>query len=463
MLKTIIIKELQTNVYSLKFIFAFVLTIVLFSISSVSFVVQYREQKSIYEQGISKLHENLKNVSDNASNFAMNMNAFPFSPRNSAFIASSEEENIPNTIIYTAFNVYGFSIAEGSKNPFVLPSKNLNWEFIITVLFSFLAIIFTYDSISGEKEMRTLALGMSNSVSRSTILTGKFLGALITLGLFLVLGFILSILIVVVSGQVIISGATLSEIGLFAGLSVLLIACISALGILVSVLSYNPNTSLLIGLLVWLFFLYIIPHTTLLLSNFIDPITPSQIVEENTINSRKIIEASFPEGKWRSSGDPFEPAHKIRAAMQMAFMLDEKKIRDAWYQEQFRQYELTSKLTCISPVFMIEMADESVLDGGFRRFEKNWEDLHAYQEQFLSWFKTFDAADKNSPHWLNPYENYSSSKQKININEVPVYTEKVVAVPKRILNSSVYMLLLVIYTVVLYAISFIIFIRYDVR
>jgi ABC-type transport system involved in multi-copper enzyme maturation permease subunit len=112
---------------------------------------------------------------------------------------------------------------------------------------------------------------------------------------------------------------------------------------------------------------------------------------------------------------------------------------------------------------MIEMADESVLDGGFRRFKKNWEDLHAYQEQFLSWFKTFDAADKNSPHWLNPYENYSSSKQKININEVPVYTEKVVAVPKRILNSSLYIILLAIYTVILYAISFIIFIRYDVR
>jgi len=258
--------------------------------------MEYKEQKSIYEESVTKISENLKNVTENASRFAQNMNAFPFAPRNSAFIASGQEESIPNTIVYTAFNVYGFSISEGSRNPFILPAKNVNWEFIVSLLFTFMAIIFTFDAVSGEKEMRTLALGLSNSISRGTLLAGKFFGCVIILGLFIILGIAVSLIILITSGQVIISGVTMSEIAGFALLSFLLVSCITAVGLLTSVLSNQPNTSLLIGLMVWLFFMYIIPHSTLLMSNKLFPVESSGVVEENTQNSRKIIEASFPDG-----------------------------------------------------------------------------------------------------------------------------------------------------------------------
>jgi hypothetical protein len=149
--------------------------------------------------------------------------------------------------------------------------------------------------------------------------------------------------------------------------------------------------------------------------------------------------------------------------MQMAFMQGEKSIRDAWYQDQFSQYLKTSKLTCVSPMFAFEMANEKLLDGGFQRFSKNWDDLHTYQEQFLAWFKAFDAKDKNSPHWLNPYEDYSSSKQTINIGDVPVYTERAVPMNRRLTQSGVYFALLLGYSAVLFLVTFAFFIRYDVR
>lgn len=464
MLKTIIIKELQNHLYSLRFIFALVLTLFLFGIASVSFIVEFKDQKAIHQENLTRISENMKNVANNASRFAQNMNVFPFAPRNSAFMSSGQEDVMPNTIIYTAFNVYGYSIAEGSNNPFVLPSRNINWEFIVMLLFSFLAIIFTFDTVSGEKEMRTLALGMSNSVSRGVILTGKYLGAVTILSLFIVLGIIVSLLMLSISGQVVINGVTMAEIAGFVVMSVLLIACMAALGLLASVLTNNPNTSLLIGLMIWLILLYIIPHTTLLLSNKLFPVESSQVIDENTGNSRKVIEASFPDGKWHSEGgNPFEPDHQIRANMQMAFMQGEKEIRDAWYQDQFSQYVKTSRLTCVSPMFAFEMANERLLDGGFQRFSKNWDDLHTHQAQFLEWFKTFDAKDKNSPHWLNPYEDYSTSKQAINIGEVPVYTEKIVPMNRRLTQSGVYIALLLGYAAILFFVSFTIFIRYDVR
>ena len=109
MLKTIITHELQNHVYSPRFVLALVLTLFLFGISTVSYLVEYKEQRNTYEQGIQKLQEYKKDIAKNASKFAQFRNSLPISPRNSGFIASCQEENIPNTIIYTAFNVFGIA------------------------------------------------------------------------------------------------------------------------------------------------------------------------------------------------------------------------------------------------------------------------------------------------------------------------------------------------------------------
>ncbi len=464
MLKTIIIKELLNHLNTLRFQFALVLTLLLFGVSSISFIIDFKEQKDIHEQGMSKIHENMKNVTDNASRFAQNRNVYPFAPRTSSFVTSCKEEVMPNSIAYTAFNVYGFDVAKGNINPFILPSKDVNWEFIIMLLFSFLAIIFTFDTISGEKEMKTLALGLSNSVSRGILLTGKFFGSVIILSLLLFLGIIVSLVVLLVSGQVAITSLLLFEIAGFIFLSFLLIACVTTIGLLSSVVSSNPNTSLFIGLMIWLVFMFVVPHTSLLLSNKLFPVESADIIAQNTENARKVIEAGFPDGKWHSeSGNPFEPDHKIRADMQMEFMLGEEKIKDNWYNSQFSQYRNTCRLTMISPMFVFELGDESLLNGGFQRFQKNWNDLHAYQEQFLSWFKTFDAKDEKSPHWFNPYEDYSTSKLKVDIDEVPVYTERTVSFTDRLVDGGLYIALLLVYATILFFVSFVLLIRYDVR
>ena len=202
----------------------------------------------------------------------------------------------------------------------------------------------------------------------------------------------------------------------------------------------------------------------MLLSDKLFPVVSSEVIAQNTKNSQKTIEASFPAGKWSSnSGKPFEPAHKIRANMQMEFMLNEKKIMDSWYNSQFSQYSNTGKMTLISPMFIFELGNESLLSGGFQRFKKNWNDLHVYQTQFLDWFKTFDAKDPKSPHWYNPYEDYSTSKSKIKIEEVPEYSERSLSFSQKMSESAFYIVLLLVYTTVIFLLSFILFIKYDVR
>ena len=465
MLKIIFIRELQHYIYSLRFHIALALVILIYCIVTVSYIFEHKEQKINYDN-LSKEQEEYHRVQaeKSATEFAIRNKIFGAEPRNSGFISSCKEEIIPNIIIYSAYNVFGYEISTGKNNPFLLQSENVNWSFIIIMLFSFLAIIFSFDAVSGEKESCTLALCMSNRVSGNTLLLGKFIAITTVLSVFALLGSILSIAIITAVPDIMITFNTLLELLGFIILVFLLIACISAIGLMSSVISYNSNISLLVSLSLWMVFLFVIPNSALLFSGKLFPADKEEIVAEKSRKSREEIEASYPEGKWSSRGnDLFYPRHEIRANMQMDFMLSKKKFYDDWYNQLFRQYENTRKLTWISPFALFELGTEAMLDGGYYRFKKNWHGMQNYQTQLLQFFKEFDGNDKESPHWYNPYENYSTTIKSCAFEEVPRYTERTLPMMKRISNMIVYIVLLALYTFIVFSFAIIRFKNYDVR
>ena len=66
---------------------------------------------------------------------------------------------------------------------------------MIGYVLSLIAILFTFDSISGERERGTLRLMLANSIPRHTVLLGKFLGALISISAPLTLAVLMNLLI----------------------------------------------------------------------------------------------------------------------------------------------------------------------------------------------------------------------------------------------------------------------------
>jgi ABC-type transport system involved in multi-copper enzyme maturation permease subunit len=144
-------------------------------------------------------------------------------------------------------------------------------------------------------------------------------------------------------------------------------------------------------------------------------------------------------------------------------MNSEKQIKDEWYRSQFRQYEIASRFTYISPISLFGIISEAVIGSGYPRFQKNWDDMHNYQIQFLSWFKEIDAKDPKSPHWYNPSEDISTSREKVKFEEIPLYSETIMSVPQRLKGALPGILLLIVYSAVLMGISVALFNRYDVR
>jgi ABC-type transport system involved in multi-copper enzyme maturation permease subunit len=254
------------------------------------------------------------------------------------------------------------------------------------------------------------------------------------------------------------------EIAGFLLAAIVYTACIAAFGLLSSVLSRAANVSLVIAISFWLLFVAIIPNSALFWGQTLFPIKSAQAISEQIQKARSDIRQSAPAGSMAAnSSNPFLPQHKLRAAFQMNLMESDKRILDPWIQDMVRQVERTRLITFLSPVSLFGYLSEAIVGGGYLRLRKNWDDLHTFQERFLAFLKEKDAADKDSPHWYNPYEDFSTTKKPVKFSEIPVFRERVTPIAERMANAGIFFLILGLYTAVVFTLTFVLFLLYDVR
>jgi len=465
MIKTIIIKELQNNLYSLRFHISFLLCIVIFAVGTIAFLKNQDAKMQEYSKYQAEFRNELKETAEsNVGKLAVNQRAFIWRPRANAFISDCKEKYFPNRFIYSAYNVYGFEVGHGGTNPFLSAFQELNWSFIVSVVLSFTVLLFTFDTISGEKETGALALTLSNSIPRATVLLGKYISAIITTMVMAIFGIVLSILIVLFSRKVDFTSSMLMETLAFLLLVFLFLSCTAAIGTLSSVIAHKSNVSLLISLTFWLVFVVIIPNTAIFWANKIFSIEHADIISRKIYAAQQEHRKSAPPGSGSSSDEnPSMPEHKLRADLYTKLNDAEISIKNAYYQDMFRQLERTRLVTLMSPVALFDYMNEAVVGGGYSRFKKVWADLHEYQAQFLQFFKTIDAADPDSPHWYNPWEDLSTTKKPVTFEQVPVFEEKPLSLAARFSFLRNYLVIMIFYIAAVFSLTFVLFLGYDVR
>ncbi len=437
---------------------------VVFMTGSTAYIFQYKAANDEYRIYRTQIRNDLSEQSEsNITRVAVDMRNYFFRPPQIGFIEDAKAQYIPNTITYNAYNVYGYSISRSSGNPYLNLSQELNWGFIITIILSFAILLLAFDMVSGERELHTLSLVLSNRVSRPILISGKYISIIITSFLMVLPGFIISLLMLIASGILDLNTIVLFEAFEFIIAQILFISCIGALGLFCSVISHSSNVSLLIGLTLWSMFLIFSPNMAVFTAENLFRIKNSETIQTEIETAKAAINNSAPEGSWSMGMDPFYPKNELRANNQTNLMNAEKKIRDSWYTDQFRQYKRASYITYLSPISLFGMVSESVTGVGFSRFMKNWNDLHLFQLQFLAWFKEIDRKDPKSPHWYNPYEVCSTSRTTVRFDNIPQYEESMMTLPQRLSEAMPGALLLVIYSIMLFGITVVLFNRYDVR
>ena len=153
MLLHIILREIKYNILSLRLHITMILTIIIFGFGAIAFVQNYNDNLINYKKDHQKYIDGLREKAENSlTSLAIDQNHISLKPRSNAFISGAKENYTPNRFRYSAYNIYDFSVKHGSINPYLSSFHEMNWTFIIAIIVSFVVLLFTFDSISGEKD-----------------------------------------------------------------------------------------------------------------------------------------------------------------------------------------------------------------------------------------------------------------------------------------------------------------------
>lgn len=263
MVMTLARKEILANLVSYKFFVAILLAVLLIS---ASFAVMYRDYKgrlADYELNRPKPNQAVAIVPPN-----------PLS-----ILAKGLDEPMSRSF---SIGVIGFTVTSGQSagNAIFSFFPAPDFLYVVRVVMSLVALLFGFDQISRERERGTLRLILTNPVSRSTVLAGKWLGNFLSLAAPFLLISMLGMTLISLDPSVRLYQAGLSRLALILGMSVLYIALFLSLGMFVSVLTKRSASSLVILLFVWAVLVFVLPNMGTLLARQIVQVPSARALSE---------------------------------------------------------------------------------------------------------------------------------------------------------------------------------------
>lgn len=148
---------------------------------------------------------------------------------------------------------------QSSANRFFALFRQLDLQFVVLVVLSLAAVLFSFDMVSREKRQGTLKLMLSNSVGRWRVLLAKWLGALLVVALQAIIAILFCLLYLLFIANAPLDADFYMRTAAFALIAVLYLAVFTGIGLLISTLTHRPATSLIFALLVWAVLVFVIP------------------------------------------------------------------------------------------------------------------------------------------------------------------------------------------------------------
>lgn len=265
------------------------------------------------------------------------------------------------------------------KMPFV---PELDWVFIIKVVFSLYVLLLAFRSISGEKEIGTLRLVLSNTLRRSQLLTAKYISIILTIGIPLILGGLISLSIFSILLPQALSLSVILRIGLMILLAFFYLSIFTFLGLFVSSLVYRSSVVLLILLSIWILFVIVVPNVSGILSNKLTN-APSEFQTAKQVGPiiKKQVWAEIYKIKDRVKKGELTNEETIKSETDRAFEKGQENVRNHYvvYESAMkRRTKLARKLSRFSPTALFQFASESLADTGYRREERFQKDTETY-------------------------------------------------------------------------------------
>jgi len=467
----IFLKELQNYLLNRSILFAYGVIIVLFALNASVYVFQCQDIFQKHENNVALNYRDL--IYDEEARIYMGeevVRTLPSMvslqqnihrrPSSLSFMSGTAEGIVPDGVSMKMLEEPDFETF-AQYNPHINPSLSIDWTTIMIYVVSFLCLCFSYNAFSGEREDGTLKLMLANSMSRSSIIFAKYFGLLVVFLIPILVGIMVSCLIFEISPAVHLQSADYAKIGWFFIVSALMVSLTIMLGFFVSSLTKNSYVSLIISLLCWTLLAVIIPNISWIVSsqvNKVPAVTTIHQEEEQQKNALKDCYMGW-QGTEQNARDRKDCIDR-RTAIHNSLWSD-------YHNLQMMQTSNAIDLSKISPFGLFRFLGDKISGNNFHGYVRFFKQAKNYQLTFQDYVVSKDKADPESRHlfWNESSWTYGNfmSRQPIVLGEVPQFTAQPQTFRELVADSIGDVAILCFWVIGLFVLSFVAFVRYDVR
>ena len=321
MLGLIIKKEIQDNLLNVRFVGACLVSIILIVSTIIVLSESYKNELRDY-QSRAVTQENFIDRFGHSNRISWMSTLMREPSRYHTLVSGIDHEAAQENFV---------------SNPVPALLSRLDFVVIVTIIMSLLAVLFSYNAISGEREDGLLKLMLSTRVSRGTIIFGKFIGGNISLLLPFTIGVLCGLLSIAMNPNLQFQNTDLGVFLLLLLASFFYISVFYGASLFCSTRSHTSNEAVLKSLFVWVLFVLVIPNISAPLAAQVYGIPSWTQVEQNVfritseerdkiINQRQrdLLQKQFPD---------------LAGALGMSKQEIQSKVdSDPLFRERFAQY-----------------------------------------------------------------------------------------------------------------------------
>jgi len=392
-------------------------------------------------------------------------------------------------------------------NPYLSIFSTFDVLLIFKIVISALALLVAYDVVSGEKEQGTLSLTLSNRVARAHILMGKLLAGALTLAVPTTVAFIVGLLLLLGFPSIDLQASDWARIGIMYIASLAFLLAVYNVGLLFSCLTKSSALALVLGLFFWVLTIVVIPNGSVYLARRIHRVPDVETRNEQIESVRGQLRHEWSEkhnelpqggGAYAAEGpfggrghwyiivcDPAEAEYwKKGASLEMS--LNSKYGRKLWEVEHayveglLMQTQLARSIGMISPTCLYDNIMSALAGTNMADFQAWIASAGTYRQTILAYIcnKTDDLRDlsyitqsteaeriawaKGGEFSKGAVQAASEHTLPLNLEDLPRFTYST-GVTEGLRRGAADLILLFVFNIVFFSLSFAAFQKYDAR
>lgn len=468
MLRDIIRKEILDNITSPKFVFTFLLCTILILVSVYTGVTNYGAERKEYTAALALNKKNLESQPNYNSLAGIGVKVNK-PPQVLGTVVNGIEEAVGRVAPVNIAADPNLIDSKYSSNPVFAVFGPLDLMFIVKIVLSLFAILFTYDAIVGEKERGTLKLALSNDVPRDRLILGKAIGGYISLLIPLLIPLLLSLLILLIAPNIHLAGQDWLRLLLIFLMFFLYLSVFFSLGLFVSARTSRSSTSFLVLLFAWVVIVMVIPKLAVIIASQARPI-PSvhevtskkdaflqQIQQEGQKTAREWIQQQQAEATKDPQGFQGRLRKYIEDLQQdLTSQIDANNaaIERDYQLKKGAQQTLAVNLSRISPASALTFGSMTLARTGIDEFDRFLASVRSYKPVYTKWINSKFGESINFQ---------TGEMATISIDDMPQHVLEPERLSRSLLRTLPDFGLMAVMILVFFVGAYASFLRYDVR